>query len=124
MPQPHALQIPALLGVALLLAGCNSSPNPAAPQAVAPATASYQSVPAGVTPSNFRLPEGSGCKGAVARWAAIQDNDLRSGHVSPSVHKTIQGEIAQARAACDAGRDAQASGMVRASRARHGYPAS
>lgn len=114
---------PAILGLATLLAGCNSAPNPAATQPPAPAAATYRDVPAGVTPSNFRMPEGSGCKGAVARWAAIQDNDLRSGHVSPSVYKTIQGEIAQARAACEAGRDAQAIGMVRASRARHGYPA-
>ena len=31
--------------------------------------------------SFFTLPEGSGCQGEVARWAAIQDNDLKTGHV-------------------------------------------
>lgn len=112
-----------ILALASVLTGCNSGSGPA-PSATAPTpSASYQSVPAGVTPPNFSLPSGSGCQGAVARWAAIQDNDLKSGHVSPSVYKTIQGEIAQARAACNAGRDAEARGMVRASRARHGYPA-
>ncbi|MGE3247055.1 MAG: hypothetical protein AB7F96_05645 [Beijerinckiaceae bacterium] len=109
---------------ATALAGCNNSqPQPAAQQSAPPPAARYSSVPAGVTPSSFRMPEGSGCKGAVARWAAIQDNDLRSGHVTASVYKTIQGEIAQARAACDAGKDAQAQSIVRASRLRHGYPA-
>ncbi len=111
---------------AMALAACNggSKPQPAA-QAAAPATpavATYRNVPAGVTPSSFRMPSGGGCKGDVARWAAIQDNDLKSGHVSPSVYKKIQAEIAAARAACDAGQGAKASALVRASRLRNGYP--
>ncbi len=100
---------------ALTLAACNS--NAPAPQASAPSSA-----PAGVTPSSFRLPEGSGCSGDVARWKAIQDNDLATGHVSKSVYDRIQNDIAQASAACQAGRDKEASAMVRASRARNGYP--
>lgn len=116
------------LVLALALAGCNSTGQTArsavpASAPPAPAPSSYANVPAGVTPSNFRMPAGTGCKGDVARWAAIQENDLRSGHVSKSVYTTIQGEIAQARAACDAGREAEAAAMVRASRSRHGYPA-
>ena len=102
---------------ALLLAACNS--NAPAPQASAPAPSS---APAGVTPSSFRLPEGSGCAGDVARWKAIQDNDLATGHVSKSVYDRIQNDIAQASAACQAGRDSEASAMVRASRVRNGYP--
>ena len=113
----------AVAGASLLLAGCNAKSKPPSAQAAAPAAATYRNVPAGVTPAGFRMPQGSGCNGAVARWAAIQDNDLKSGHVSPSVYKTIQGEISQARAACNAGRDAESKTMVRASRMRHGYPA-
>jgi len=110
----------------LLLAGCNTSgPNPSAggnPPPSAPAAATYRNVPAGVTPSSFRMPTGGGCQGDIARWNAIQNNDLRSGHVSKSVFDKIQGEIAEARAACNAGQSAKASALVRASRARHGYP--
>jgi hypothetical protein len=103
---------------ALMLAACNS--NAPAPQASAPPPSQ---APAGVTPSSFRLPEGSGCSGDVARWKAIQDNDLATGHVSRSVYDRIQNDINQASAACAAGRDAEARAMVRASRVRNGYPA-
>ena len=54
----------------------------------------------------------------------IQENDLTTGHVSKSVHDRIAGDIAQASAACQAGRDSEARGLVRASRVRNGYPAS
>ena len=108
----------------MALAACNTTQpqatTPAAPQAAA--ADPYRSTPAGVTPQGFTLPEGSGCQGEIARWAAIQDNDLKTGHVTKSVYDTIQGEIAQARSACAAGNSGQASALVRASRARHGYP--
>ncbi|MDP2355183.1 MAG: hypothetical protein Q8M31_03870 [Beijerinckiaceae bacterium] len=102
---------------ALVLTGCNA--NAPAPQASAPPASS---APSGVTPSSFRMPEGSGCSGDVARWKAIQDNDLATGHVSKSVYDRIQNDINQASAACAAGRDAEARAMVRASRSRNGYP--
>ena len=99
----------------LLTAGCNSSPPPVASAPPRPASAN-------VTPSDFRLPGGAGCSGDVANWQAIQDNDLRMGHVNQSVYNQIRSEIAQASAACSAGRDAEARSMVHASKARHGYP--
>lgn len=89
------------------------------PQASAP-----QDAASGVTPSSFRMPGGVGCAGDVARWKALQDNDLATGHVSKSVHDRIQKDIAQANAACAAGRDAEARAIVRSSRVRNGYPAS
>lgn len=104
---------------ALLLAGCNAPPPQASSQVSAPPASS---APVGVTPSSFRMPEGSGCSGEVARWKAIQDNDLATGHVSKSVYDRIQNDINQASAACAAGRDAESRAMVRASRARNGYP--
>ena len=99
--------------IALTLAGCNAS----APVAVAPQTAS-----ASFTPPDFKLPEGRGCSGDVARWRAIQQNDLNTGHVNQTVYDEIQREIAAAANACKAGRDAEASAMVTASKRRHGYP--
>lgn len=105
----------ALCGAALALAGCNTAMQTPEPVAA--------SAPAGVTPSGFRLPEGAGCAGELARWQAIQDNDLATGHVTKSVYDRIQADIAQASAACQAGRDSEARGLVRASRVRNGYPA-
>ncbi len=75
-----------------------------------------------MSPPGFKLPEGAGCTGAIARWKAIQDNDLATGHVGKSVYDRIQKDIAQASAACEAGRDGEAQAMVRASRVRNGYP--
>ena len=74
------------------------------------------------TPQDFALPDGQGCSGEVARWQAIQDNDYHSGNIGLPVYRRIQTEIAQAAAACQAGRDTQATAMIHASRARHGYP--
>lgn len=108
-----AVLAPLLLTLAL--AGCNSSaPTPVA-SAVQPASSSF-------TPPDFKLPEGRGCSGDVARWQAIQQNDLNTGHVNQKVYDEIQREIAAAASACKAGRDAEASAMVTASKRRHGYP--
>lgn len=99
----------------LALAACNqTAPVPDAP-APRPGTLA-------VTPESFQMPQGSGCSGDIARWKAIQDNDLAMGHVSQTVYNQIAGEIGKAQSACAAGRDAEASGLIAASRKRHGYP--
>lgn len=118
------MRLPLLaLGLCLAVAGCNTTQEASAPVVAAPAAADpYRNTPAGVTPQGFALPQGGGCEGEVARWAAIQDNDLKTGHVSKSVYDQIQGDIARARAACASGNAGAASAIVRASRAKHGYP--
>ena len=107
------------------LTACNSAGgSSSAPVAsTVPPAGDYASLPPGVSPQNFKLPSGAGCSASVARWKAIQDNDLNTGHVSQSVYDQIAKEIDQAGAACQAGRDSEAESLVRASRARHGYPA-
>jgi hypothetical protein len=112
----------ACLALSFALAGCNGSR--AVPQAGAPADAPARAfaLAPGVTPPDFRMPEGEGCAGEVARWRAIQDNDLATGHVSRQVHERIRKDIDAAAAACAAGQDAQARALVRASRQRNGYP--
>lgn len=97
--------------VALPLAACNQTASAPAPS---PAGAS-------VTPSGFRLPEGSGCQGEIARYRAVMSNDLAMGHVNQSVYSQVDRELKQADAACAAGRDAEAQRLVRASKSRHGY---
>ena len=75
-----------------------------------------------VTPPGFALPEGGSCAGEIARYRAIQENDLAMGHVAQSVYNQIKNEIAAAERECAAGHDAQARAMIVASRKRHGYP--
>jgi hypothetical protein len=104
------------------LSACNTSQAPGPVASGPPAASAYANLPAGVSPPGFRLPEGSGCAGSVARYSAIMDNDLNSGHTSQSVYDRIKSEIAQASTACSAGREAEAEGLIRASKARHGYP--
>ena len=103
--------------VAFALSACNSSaPSPQA------AAGPSSGIPY-VTAPGFKLPEGTGCAGEVARYQAVMDNDLETGHVNAAVHTKISGEIATARSACTAGHDGQARGLVVASKKRHGYPA-
>lgn len=99
---------------ALLLSGCQTP-------AGGPAPPPSQAAP-GVTPSTFRMPSGTGCSGEVERFQAVIDNDLATGHTTKSVHDRVSGEISRARSACAAGNDAGATGQIRATKAKFGYP--
>lgn len=94
--------------VALPLAACNRA---------APATPSGPTAAPGI----LKTADGKGCKGEIARYRAIMDNDLAMGHVNKSVYDKVDREIGQAEAHCGAGRDAEATRMVEATKARHGY---
>lgn len=98
----------------LALAACN--------QTTAPTAAVPASPGSGVTAASFQLPAGSGCAGEVARFRAVMDNDLATGHVARSVHGRVVTEIDRAAAACAAGRDAEATRMIAQTRSRFGYP--
>jgi hypothetical protein len=95
---------------ALLLAACNQTAAPTAPAAST-----------SVTPSAFRMPDGTGCTGEVARYRAVMSNDLAMGHVNQSVYNRVDREVGQAEAACSAGRDAEAVRMIHATKSRYGY---
>jgi hypothetical protein len=73
-----------------------------------------------VKPLDFQMPGGSGCAGEIARYRAVQQNDV-SGNVAKSVYTQIQREIAAADTVCAAGEDARATAMIHASETRHGY---
>ncbi len=73
------------------------------------------------TPPGFKLPDGNGCSGEIARWQAVQANDYAGGNVSLKVYNQIQNEIDRAATLCEAGQDAQARKVVSDSRRRHGY---
>ncbi len=100
---------------ALALAGCNSVGPTASAPPPKPNTIN-------VAPSNFQMPAGAGCTGDVARYRAVQDDDLAMGQIAQSVYNQIHGEIEAAAQACSAGHDAEARAMILASRKRHGYP--
>jgi hypothetical protein len=102
----RALGLTAVLG--LPLAACNQTTSPSQSSA-------------GATPSNFRMPEGSGCKGEVDRYRAVMDNDLAMGHVNRSVYTRVVKEIDQAASACVAGRNAEAVRMINTTKSRYGY---
>ncbi|MBS7804569.1 hypothetical protein KIH24_08275 [Rhizobiales bacterium TNE-4] len=74
--------------------------------------------------SNFRLPDAPGCQGDVARFQALIDNDLANGHTTQSVRDAVTADLSKAQAACTAGRSAEATAMVTATRKKFGYPAS
>jgi hypothetical protein len=108
----------AAMALTLLLASCvREAPQPA-PRAAAPpgyATERY-------TPAGFALPGGNGCQGDVGRFRAVMGNDYQTGNVNLSVFKRISAEIDEADHVCAAGDDARASGMIRATKAKFGYP--
>ena len=95
----------------LALAGCKSA-SPIAGNAPETGVAQFAS-----------HGEGAGCAGEISRYSAVMKNDFDTGNVNKSVYSQFQSEIARAQAACSAGRDGEAMGLVRASKARHGYPA-
>lgn len=107
----------ALAGLATFtLAACNTT----APQVSAPLAP--VSSAASVTPQGFRLPAGSGCAADVARFRAVMDNDLATGHVAKSVYERVTAEIDQAATACQNGQDGPARAMIAATKTRFGYP--
>ncbi|QCI66085.1 hypothetical protein [Phreatobacter stygius] len=99
---------------ALVLAGCNTAAEaPAAQPAAAP---QY------VTRSDFRLPEGAGCSGEIARFRAVMDNDLQTGHVNREVHGRVIADLRGPEQACAGGRDGEARSALRTVKSRYGYP--
>ena len=69
-----------------------------------------------------RCPRAAAAAGDIARYRAVQDDDLAMGQIAQSVYNQIHSEIETAARACAAGRDREASAMILASRKRHGYP--
>jgi hypothetical protein len=104
---------PALAALLLLLA----STLPGTSQTADPAPGSRV-----VTPQGFQLPAGGNCSAEIARYRAIQENDLAMGHVAQSVYDKIKAEIAAAERECSSGNDAKARGMIITSKRKHGYP--
>jgi hypothetical protein len=102
------------LVVATGLAACQTA-------SVTPAAPPPSSAPVGVTPNTFSMPSGSGCAGEVARFQAVMDNDLDTGHTTKGVHGRVSGEIAIARATCAGGNEGGAIGQLNGTKSKFGY---
>ncbi len=114
-----------MAGVGLLLlslAACQTNAPPPAAATSSVNANDYASLPAGVTPKNFQLPTGKGCSGDIARFRAVMDNDLASGHTTEKVHRDIHAELDKISKTCDPAHDNEASSAVRALKSRFGYP--
>ena len=103
-----------LVLAAFALAACNAP----APQASAPPAPGSARGDAARFPAAGRRD----CSAKIARYRAVQDNDLIMGHVNQSVYNQIKRETDAAQSVCAAGRDAEAKAMIVASEKRHGYP--
>ena len=115
----------AFLGMGLMimtLAACQTEAPQATPTASSVNANDYANLPAGVTPKNFHLPTGKGCSGDIARFRAVMDNDLASGHTTEKVHRDIHAELDKISKTCDQAHDNEASAAVRALKSRFGYP--
>jgi hypothetical protein len=110
---PHVRSRLAILAglAALAVSACNQTSTPDQTAFASP----------GVTPTGFRMPDGTGCSGEIARYRAVMGNDVQIGHVNRSVYDKITAEVDRAAAACAAGRDAEAVRMVAATKSRYGY---
>jgi hypothetical protein len=100
---------------ALLFATADASA--ASPQVDASATGSMI-----VAQQDTPLPEGGSCAGDIARYRAIQEQDIKMGHVAKSVYNRIKAEIDAAEVECNNGHEAHARAMIVTSKKKHGYP--
>jgi len=101
-----------LLALLLTLAGCNA--NRAGPEiTIPPPPTSIRVTPTGA--------ESSGCAADIASFRALQDTDLAQNRVGQGVYDEIKGELTEADQACAEGDNLRALGLLRASKAKHGY---
>jgi len=110
-----------LFGMAVLLGAILPACTTTSAQAPAqPAQQELRGV--SITPQNFRLPDGAGCAGDIARFRAIMANDIETGHTTQVVFNQIEAEMKRAEGMCAAGQGGAASAHVRATKSRFGYP--
>ena len=121
MPAPRNRHL-VIACLAPLLLACQSTPqSTSATNNTIISSQDYASLPAGVTPKNFHLPTDKGCKGDIARFSAVIDNDLASGHTTDKVNQAIHAELNKISATCPA-QDTAASQAVRMLKSKYGYP--
>jgi len=76
---------------------------------------------AGTVKAQETLPPGAPCTARLDHYQAVVGADHRTGNVNDSVYMQIERELSRAAAACAAGREGEALGLIRQSEVRHGY---
>ncbi|MCJ2018070.1 hypothetical protein MKK84_11625 [Methylobacterium sp. E-065] len=77
--------------------------------------------PSPVIPAPMALPTGSGCGPEIARTKAIVDSDVATGNLNKPVGDHFNADLAQAAAACSAGKAGEALHLLAAAKSRYGY---
>jgi hypothetical protein len=106
-------KIAALASLVLLLTACaGGTQAPPAPMAATPGGAATRAALTGPP----------GCTRPIAEYEALVDRDVTTGYLSQVVYDRINEELAAGpRAACAAGRDAEARGQLARVKTSHGY---
>ena len=77
--------------------------------------------PSPIVPAPVALPTGSGCGPEIARTKAIVDSDVATGNLNKPVGDRFNADLAQAAAACSAGKAGEALHLLAAAKSRYGY---
>jgi hypothetical protein len=102
----------ALLGLSLAACAGGGTQAPPAPAAATP----------GGVATRGPLSGPPGCTKPIAEYEALVDRDVTTGYLSQVVYDRINEELASGpRAACAAGRDAEARGLLARVKTSHGY---
>lgn len=102
-----------MLGASLLLAGCVSAGPGPQPVAAAVEPGPAAPLPAASGPA--------GCAGPIGDYQAVIANDVATGHLNKGVHARVAADLGPVRAACAAGREADANRALAGVKARYGY---
>jgi hypothetical protein len=102
----------ALLGLSLAACSGSGIPSPSEPVAATPGTAATRG----------QLTGPPGCTRPIAEYEALVDRDVTTGYLSQAVYDRINTEMAAGpRAACAAGREADARTQLARVKTSHGY---
>ena len=110
----RTLSLSASALLALSLAGCGggTTPPPSEPIAATPGAAATRGALTGPP----------GCTRPIAEYEALVDRDVTTGYLSQVVYDRINSELAAGpRAACAAGREADARTQLARVKTSHGY---
>jgi hypothetical protein len=102
----------ALLGLSLAACSGSGTLSPSEPAAATPGTAATRG----------QLSGPPGCTRPIAEYEALVDRDVTTGYLSQVVYDRINTELASGpRAACAAGREADARTQLARVKTSHGY---
>jgi hypothetical protein len=103
------LRLPGFVLIGLSLAGCTTAPD----------GSTSVSVTAGAV--NYHIPGPSRCAAPISDFQSVIENDVTTGHLAKGVHGRITADLEPVKAACNAGREADATRQLAAVKARYGY---